>query len=99
MVNWPQPKDVTELQGFLGLTGYYRRFVRNDENIVAPLTKLLQKNAFKWSDEATAAFETLKKPVISIPVLALPNLALPFVIETDASGYGLGVVLTQIHDR
>ncbi|KAL4034847.1 hypothetical protein IC575_003516 [Cucumis melo] len=95
MVNWPQPKDVTRLRGFLGLTRYYRRFVRGHGENTAPLTKLLQKNSFKWSEEATEAFEKPKLAMKTIHVLALPDWSLPFIIETDASGIGLGAVLSQ----
>lgn len=95
MVNWPSPKNVMELQGFLGLTGYYRRFVQNYGTVVAPLTQLLQKEGFRWSSEGTKAFEALKKAMVTLSILALPNFEQPFVVETDASGSGLGTVLIQ----
>ena len=97
MINWPQPKDITGLRGFLGLTGYYRRFVKSYGEIAAPLTKLIQKNAFKWNEKAIATFEQLKLAMMTIPVLALPDWSHPFTIETDTSGVGLGALLSQGH--
>lgn len=83
------------LKGFFGLIGYYRHFVKGYGNVAALLTKLLQKNAFKWDEEATTTFEQLKQAMVSVSVLALPNFLFPFIIETDASCSGLGAVLSQ----
>ena len=91
------PTNVREVRGFLGLTGYYRRFVMNYGSVAAPLTQLLKKGAYEWTVAAAEAFENLKMATMSLPILALPDFSLPFEIETDASGYGVGAVLIQNH--
>ena len=93
MRTWPQPRSAWGLRGFLGLAGYYRRFIQHFGSIAAPLTQLLHKNAFQWSDAATGAFDALKHALSTAPVLHLPDFSAPFVVDCDASGTGFGVVL------
>ncbi|CAM8971233.1 unnamed protein product [Rhodiola kirilowii] len=92
---WPIPTTLKQLRSFLGLAGYYRRFVSKNAELASPLTDMLRKDAFIWSGEATLAFAALKNALATTPVLSLPDFAKPFVVQSDASGVGMGAVLLQ----
>ncbi|GKA15836.1 putative reverse transcriptase domain-containing protein [Tanacetum coccineum] len=94
--NWKAPRTSTEVRLFLGLAGYYRRFIENFSKIAKSLTILTQKSkTFDWGEEQELAFQTLKDKLCNAPVLALPDGPEDFVVYCDASGIGLGCVLMQ----
>ncbi|CAB0002844.1 unnamed protein product [Nesidiocoris tenuis] len=99
VTNYPPPRNITELRRFLGMAGWYRRFIPDFSSISVPLTSLLgKKRDWKWSKEQDRAFNRLKSALTSAPVLARPNFELPFTLQTDASQNGIGAALTQVHD-
>ncbi|XP_073120611.1 uncharacterized protein [Henckelia pumila] len=94
--NWAVPKNATEIRSFLGLAGYYRRFIQDFSKIVLPLTSLTRKGMkFVWSEQCEKSFTELKERLISAPVLAIPEGTGRFVVYTNASKSGLGAVLMQ----
>jgi len=95
--SWPVPRDETQVRAFLGLTGYYRRFIPHYADIARPLYKLLTKgNPFAWTPETQASFTTLQSKLASAPVLGYPDPKLPYILDTDASNVACGAVLSQL---
>nr|ABA93015.2 retrotransposon protein, putative, Ty3-gypsy subclass [Oryza sativa Japonica Group] len=96
VTNWKQPKTISEIRSFLGLAGYYRRFIENFSKIAKPMTRLLQKDVkYKWSEECEQSFQELKNRLISAPILILPDPKKDFQVYCDVSKLGLGCVLMQ----
>lgn len=94
-MKWPTPTSMTKLRAFLGLTGYYRKFVSKYGVLAKPLTNILRLKTFQWSPRAQQAFDSIKQAMTKTPVLALPNFQLQFIVETDACAEGIGAVLMQ----
>ncbi|WJX73966.1 hypothetical protein P8452_57684 [Trifolium repens] len=95
ILDWPVPRSLTALRVFLGLTGFYRRFVRHYASLAAPLTDLLRSTNFVWSTDTELAFTTLKKKMTETPVIVLPDFSKLFVVETDASAVAIRAVLSE----
>jgi hypothetical protein len=92
---WPQPVIVRQLKGFLGPAGYYRKFIKKYGAIAKPLTDLLKKDNFGWTELAMTSFQQLKQVLSTAPVLQLLDFNKSFVVECDASSTGFGAVLHQ----
>jgi LPS O-antigen subunit length determinant protein (WzzB/FepE family) len=96
VTKWEQPLNVTDIRTFLGMAGYYRRFIENISKISKPMTELLKNNTkFEWSEACEKGFQELKKRLTTAPVLTLPDINKDFVVYCDASRQGLSCVLMQ----
>ena len=96
VTNWQSPTSVKEIRSFLGLAGYYRRFIENFSKIAKPMTELLKKEAkYIWTEDCEASFQELKKRLVTAPVLILPDIHKDYQVYCDASRQGLGGVLMQ----
>ena len=98
ILEWPAPTNVTEIRSFLGLAGFYRKFIQGFSAICAPITELLKnEQAFVWGKEQQHSFDRLKQAVTSAPVLIFPDPKLPYIVTTDSSGFAVGATLSQDH--
>ena len=95
ITDWPEPHDRREVQQFLGFCNFYRRFIPGFAKVTKPLTELIGKKKWKWKDEKKDAFNKLKNKMMNPPILAIPNNKRKMWLETDASGYAIGEVLSQ----
>ncbi len=99
VLDWPTPRNRTEMESFLGFVNYHRNFIRGFADLAAPLYRLTgPKSVYQWTDECEQAFRALKDAVVSAPVLAFPNAHDPFILDTDASDLCLGAELSQVQD-
>ena len=98
IAKWPTPQSRKEVQQFLGLANYYRRFIKNFGTIAKPLHRLTEKNiTFQWTDTCQQAFDNLRKCLMTSPILAHPDWSKSFILDTDASDCGIGAVLSQVN--
>jgi hypothetical protein len=95
---WPSPWSLRALRGFLGLTGYYRKFITGYGTVAAPLTTLIKQEVFRWTDKAEKAFQLLKRALTQAPLLQMPDFDKRFIIDCDASGTGFDTGLHQGDD-
>lgn len=94
--DWPTPRSQRDVRSFIGLCGYYRRFICDFSRVARPLHQLTEKNRrFAWDEECDRAFQKLKGLLITAPILCQPRLELPFILDTDASQHAMGAVLSQ----
>ena len=100
--HYPVPTSADDVRSFLGLAGYYRRFIPNFGKVAKSLTQKTQKAAlkepFQWTEEDQKAFEYLRTCLITQPILAYPDFQTEFLLFTDACNYGIGAVLSQVQN-
>jgi hypothetical protein len=96
VVRFPEPRMVTDVRSFLGLTGYYRKYIQGYSRLAGPLFDLTRKDVvFVWSRDYQQAFDTLKKALVDAPTLIRPNFNRPFCLDVDWSTRGVGAILSQ----
>ena len=99
VLNWPTPVNKQEIQHFMGLVNYYRRFIKNCSEVSKPLSQLTEQNhPFKWTDQCQESFEALQRALALAPVLVFPDFSQIFIVDTDASNHGIGAVFSQTPD-